>query len=100
MSREQLLQLIRDAEADPDLRVDLRQAYANGGRWRGLLQRARDRGYTVSDGDLAEARAADQAARFLQGSRLAALRPLWGSTPVLPDQVEGSERRRQASTAR
>ncbi|MFM7674894.1 MAG: hypothetical protein ACKO5F_04765 [Synechococcus sp.] len=100
MSREQLIQLIQDAEADPGLRLDLRQAFAGGGGWRGFLQRARARGYAVSDGDLAEARAADRAAHFLQGSRLAAIRPLWGSAPVLPDQTVASESRRRASTAR
>ncbi|MFY8150314.1 MAG: hypothetical protein ACOVNL_14000 [Prochlorococcaceae cyanobacterium] len=100
MSREQLIRLIRDAENDAGLRAALRRAYASGRRWAGLLEQAHASGYAVNAADLAEARAADRAGAFLQRSRMAAIRPLWGSAPVLPDQGAASAARRPLSTAR
>ncbi len=72
MSRDQLFQLLSDAEASPLLRRHLRLSQG----WEHWLGVARRLGYRIEARDLIEAQRLDQAARFLDGSRLAAIKPL------------------------
>ena len=72
MSQDQLLQLLRAAEASPSLRRRLRLV----GSWEQWLALARRLGYRIDADDLRLAERQDQASWFLGRSQLAPIRPL------------------------
>ncbi len=93
MSREQLQRLVRDAEAQPLLRAQLRGVCD----WGELSLRASALGYAVSRADLSQANQEDAAGRFLEQARIEPVRDLLGSVPGRHAQLSW---RRLASTAR
>ena len=70
MSQDQLLQLLRAAEASPSLRRKLRLV----GSWDQWLVLARRLGYRIDAADLRQAERQDQASGFLDRSQLAPFR--------------------------
>ncbi len=93
MALEQLERLVHDAETQPALRQQLRGCTT----WQALIAEATLLGYAITRADLQQASQEEAASRFLENSRIGAVRDLMGAVPGRRPQLSW---RRLASTAR